>query len=141
MPDEPENDRQNEPEQDDWMIEPLEEQIEKGGCLRLYLFVAIVMNLLTGLFYFIFHDKIQAGPPKLPDWTIYLVGALSLLNAIFCFAVWKLKKFGVHGFIIVGLVGFALNLKLGLNVGMAIAGLLGPVIMVILVRPIWRHMD
>jgi hypothetical protein len=135
-----ENNQPNEPEQpDDQMMEPLEEQIEKGGCLRLYLIVAMILNGVNAAFIFLYHQRL-AEQTKIPEWQVYLIGALSILSVISCFAVWKLRKVGVHGFIIVGLAVFALNLHHGLNPGIAIFGLIGPVIMVLLVKPIWKYM-
>lgn len=136
---EEENEEQSENRPEYQMMEPLEEQIEKGGCLRLYLIVAMILNAVNAAFTFIYHQRL-AEQTKIPEWQVYLIGALSVVSVISCFAVWKLRKIGVHGFIIVGLAVFALNLHHGLNPGIAIFGLIGPVIMVLLVKPIWKYM-
>lgn len=62
--------------------------------------------------------------------------AFPIINSIFVFFIWRLKKMGVYGFIITGLIAFFPNCLF--NFFYAVAGLILIIIMVITILPSWN---
>jgi len=79
--------------------------------------------------------------PHAPDWTAPVMGVLALVNFGNAIAVWNYRKIGVYGFYALAALGFVLNLIVGVNPASAIFGALaGPIILGVLIKPIWRGM-
>ncbi|MDB5284316.1 MAG: hypothetical protein JWO06_3391 [Bacteroidota bacterium] len=114
---------------------------QRGGCLTAFLGVSIVLNLLTALFYIAFGATIASALPGLPGWVVYVLALIGVTNAGFGYATWMWKKIGVYGLVTTALLLFPFNLYAGSNPLFAVAGLIGPIILIALVKPLWEYFD
>lgn len=123
-------------------LTPEEEQIlfeskrNRGGCLSALLIVVIILNILGVFAIFAPTDSFTAT--NQPAFFKYLFPILSLINAGFGIAAWNWKKIGVYGFVASGLVAFIINMIFAFS-WFAFIGLLGPVLLIVLVRPVWAY--
>jgi uncharacterized membrane protein (DUF2068 family) len=117
----------------------MEEQ-KRGGCLTTFLVLMLIANPLTALYYLVAGDAVRQALPALPTWGIPVLAALGILNAVFAIGVWHWQRWGAYGFIASGLVAFLFNVSY-LGALPAVLGLIGPVILVLLVRPHWSVMQ
>ena len=113
----------------------------RGGCLSVFLIAVMIINPLTSLSYIVLAPRIAQALPYFPTWALPVLIGLGLANFIFAVAVWKWKKWGVYGFAAVSLVALAINLNLHVAGVFKYLGLLGPVVLIILVRPQWKRMS
>jgi hypothetical protein len=118
-------------------------QVKRSGCLTVFIIVLIVLYALGTLGSF-FAGPLLSG--LVPDYSIntsYSIfsGVLSLLNIIFLIGVWKYKKWGFYGFVAVSLLNIILSIFLtGSIITSLISGLIFPIILYFLIKPIWQHM-
>lgn len=117
-----------------------DQEEKRGGCLTTFLVLMIIFNSLTTIFYLVANENTLKLPQNVPSWTIYLFSIFGILNTVFAILVWKWKKIGVYGFILSALVIFGINMSNGVGFTSFI-GLLGPAILVLLVKPVWQHLD
>lgn len=111
----------------------------RGGCLITFLVLVIVANTVLAVVYFTQAALIASQLPRLSEGFVFALGAVGLLNVFLASLVWRWRRVGVYGFVSVSLLVFALNLYVGLPVLQAAAGLLGPLILILLVRGKWSH--
>ncbi len=118
------------------------QEIEKkrGGCLTAWLIFMLIANSLTALYYLV-SLAIGEGLPGIPQWAKYILAVGCILNIVFAVAILRWKRWGVYGFGFVSIVAFIFNLATGLPIFNPIAalGLVGIIVLVILVRPVWEY--
>lgn len=117
------------------------EPVKRGGCLSAMLILIMVVNPLTSIFYLFNTANYDPEYATVPVWAMYSLAVLGFLNAGFAWAVWNWKKIGVYGFLINVLAIFAVNLAIGVNPVMASLGFIGPALLIILVKPVWKHLE
>ena len=83
---------------------------KRGKLLSAYLIIIIAISV--SYLYFDISGVSRTFPfyEGLPDWMIYWDVASNFVGLIFCYAIWKMKKWGVIGFTILIVVGVILNL-------------------------------
>ena len=114
------------------------EEPVRGGCLTAFLIFMIIVNALTAILYIVQHEVIAKSFPALHPALIAVLTLATVVNIFLAIAVWKWKKWGVYGFVIVAIFAFAINMYVGVPVISAFIGLLGPIILALLVRPKWK---
>ena len=109
-----------------------------GGCLIALLIVMIVGNAVTTITYGL-ASLGQFDIPGMPGWVApaYLIATLVNLTALA--AIFNWQRWGVFVGLINPLLIFALNLYLGASPLFASFGLVGPGILLLLIRPLWKH--
>ena len=110
---------------------------ERGGCLTAFLIFMIIANAAAILLYLGMGEKI-ARASHLPSYTPAIMSLFGVLNLVFAIMIYKWKKAGVIGIVINSAVILILNLALGMGVR-SFGGVVGVVILVILVNPVWKH--
>lgn len=60
---------------------------KRGGCLTAFLILALVVNPLTALSYFVQGQTISRMLPNMPNWVIPVLGVLALVNFAFVVAI------------------------------------------------------
>ena len=113
----------------------------RGGCLTAFLVFALIANAFVSVFYV--NSLIQGtmnGQPLPPQWAIVLLTIGGAVNVASSIAVWKWKRWGVYSFFAMATVALGVNLAIGVPAFSLVMGLLGPVILALLIRPIWRYM-
>lgn len=113
---------------------------KRGGCLTAWLVFLILANLLIALLHLVSVAIARRPIPELPAWVMPLSVLAALANCVFAIGIWKWKRWGLYGFIGLSLIGFAVNL-MTTGFALAVPGLVGLVILVVLVRPVWRHLE
>ncbi len=113
---------------------------QRGGCLTALLVLMMIANPLVGLMYLVNGDAIQRAIHA-PGWAIPVLGGASLLNFASAVGVWRFKKWGVYGFLAMSAVALTVNLIVGIAPLQIMIGLIGPAILVALVRPLWSQFD
>ena len=118
--------------------DPTEVRPPLGGCLVGLLIVMIILNAWASAFYTIAAVK-NVSPPGQPPWIVPALLIAALVNVASLAAVFNWLRWGLYvAFTSAGLV-FLLNIYLGVNSVLAAIGLIGPVLLFVLVRPLWKH--
>lgn len=115
------------------------DQIRRGGCLTVFLLFMIATNALSAVSYLLRPEPALQQFPRLSKPLVLILVAGCLLNVLLAVLVWHWNRVGVHGFLAVSVLAFAVNLYIGLPVPFLAIGLIGPVILVLLVRSRWRR--
>jgi uncharacterized membrane protein (DUF2068 family) len=112
---------------------------QRGGCLTAFLIFMFIVNTLTAFYYLFFGDAVRSAMPLIPAWAIPVLAVACILNVVFAVGVWQWRRWGVYGFIVLAILIFVLNIT---YVGLlpSLLGLLGPVILVLLVRTRWGQL-
>lgn len=131
---------------------------KRGGCLTVFLVVVLVANLWGGFSTLFAGSTARDGfPPGLAR----MAGLLSLANCVFVVGIWKWKRWGVYGFVASVLVAAAINmvgfgvlealpageplafvlLIKAFQIALSLSGLVGLVILLVLIRPVWAQME
>lgn len=115
-------------------------QRNRGGCLTAMLILMMVANPIAAIFYIVAGDLVRRGMPEAPDWIVPVLALASIANLAFAVGTWMWKKWGVYGFCATAVLGFVVNLMAGMG-PRAFTGILGPVILFVLVRPLWDQFE
>lgn len=65
--------------------------------------------------------------------------ALHFVNVLFMLAIWFWQKVGVYGVLVLSVFAFGFNMYIGLPITNALFGLVGPIILVFLVKNKWQR--
>jgi len=99
----------------------MENEKKRHGCLTAWLLLMILANSLTALMY-VFGTAIVQG---MPGWTRFAFALLGVVNLACGIALYQWKKWGYWGFIGTSIIGFFINLMIGVGVLSSVAGLVG----------------
>ena len=113
----------------------------RGGCLTALLILMMIANPVAGLMYLLGGAMIRRQMPSMPAWAIPVLGVLCLVNLVFAVAVWKWKRWGVYALAAMAFLALVINLSIGVSPAKALPGLVGIVILIVLVRPVWGSME
>lgn len=116
-----------------------ENNLQRGGCLTVFLGFMVVANLLTAITYVTSGATLLEMNPDMPSWAIPVLIMGSLANVVFAIAVWFWQKWGVYGFGATSAVAFVINL-IALGIFPALFGLIGVGLLAYLIRDAWPHM-
>lgn len=113
---------------------------KRGGCLTAFLMFGLTSNPFIVLLYLLIAPAIQRDFRQVA-WLV----PVSILGATVSFflalAVWKWQKIGVFGYALSFIIGIIISLGGGLSIYSALLQLLGLVIFISLVRPVWKHFE
>lgn len=112
---------------------------ERGGCLTAFLVLMMIANPLVGLFYILGGDLLRRGMPDAPRWALPVLAVGAFVQFACAIGIWSWRRWGVYGSCAMALVALVVNFAIGLAPQSAIMGLLGPIILVLLVKPRWAH--
>ncbi|MDF2591521.1 MAG: hypothetical protein K0S75_987 [Clostridia bacterium] len=121
-----------------------DEKGKRSGCLAAFIIVLIIVYAMGALGSFLTGPIISGLMPEYATSTSYsiLSGVLSLINIIFLIGVWKYKKWGFFGFVGVSIINIIISIFLTNAILIPIiSGLIFPLILYLLIRPIWNHMS
>jgi len=113
---------------------------QRGGCLTALLVLMMIANPLVALMYLATGDAIKRTLHA-PDWAIPVLGVAALTNFVCAVGIWRFKKWGMFGAVAMAAVGLVVNFTIGIQPMQALMGLLGPVILIALVKPQWAQFD
>jgi hypothetical protein len=101
---------------------------QRHGCLTAWLLFAIAANTLIALYYVaaLLGAQLRVAVPL---WALLLLTAVGAMNIVCLVAIFRWKKWGFWGLLLIALGVFGLNLSLGLNPVTAVLGLAGPAVM------------
>lgn len=77
--------------------------------------------------------------PALPSWYFPLAGFMALADVLLLIAIWDFLKWGVYGLVLLSMLSFAFSVYLHFPLWSILPGLVGWVILVVLLWPVWRH--
>ncbi len=113
----------------------------RGGCLTALLTFVLVVNLFTGLYYSVFFAQAGLiGGTGIRPWVIPLLIVASFANVLFAVAMWRLKRWGLYGYVVSVVVAFAANYVQSPTTGI-LALVVSLSLLAIAVRPAWRYMS
>ena len=95
---------------------------ERHGCVSAWLIFALVINSIVALLYLYFVNK-PVRIPKFSIPTLYSFIILLILNIIFIAKMLKWKKAGFYGLSITTIIGFLINITIGLPLTPCVIGL------------------
>ncbi len=124
---------------DSGLVGENEESLEmgRGGCLTTFLVFMIFANAATVATYLLIPEIVRQVSPDASEVWSYVLSGGGLLNVVFAICTWFWKKIGVFGFLITALLAFAINIYLGIAIASAIFGLIGPFVLIFLVKSRW----
>lgn len=111
----------------------------RGGCLTWFLVVIMAVNPITALVYFMGSDFIRQAIPTAPPWALPTLGVMCVANTVFALGVWNWWRWGVIGFCAMAAVALVINFTIGVPAQQSLMGLGGPIMLVMLVRPLWPY--
>ncbi len=94
-------------------------------------------TLVVSITYLFFNSFITKALPNISTSIIYVLGALSVIQLISIYFIFKWKKIGFYGVLGPAAISFVINV-LYLGFSSAIRGLLGLMILYLLVRNKWN---
>lgn len=118
----------------------LEERPPRGGCLTALLAVMIAGNvLMTGIYTVMLLS--HAGLPGGRAWLGPLLLFVGTVNVVSLVAIWMWQRWGFY--VVAASAGsiFIMNIGLGANLFMALAGMIGPALIFMLMKPMWKHFE
>lgn len=118
-----------------------ETQKKKGGCLTALLVFLIVVYALGALGSFVASPFLQGTIPGYTPGYGIVSGILNILNIVFLISVWRFKKWGFYGYIAVTVIGIIIDLYRGGGIASALMALIFPIILFLLIRPVWSNME
>ena len=113
---------------------------QRGGCLTAMLVLMMIANPLVALLYLLSGDAISRALHA-PSWAVPLLGILSITNFFCALGIWRFKKWGVYGALAMAALGLVINFTIGVSPGQSLMGLIGPGLLVVLVKPRWESFD
>jgi hypothetical protein len=118
----------------------VEAEKSRGGCLVVFLIVMMVANAAVALIYAL---ALLRGPETLavPTWALLLFMALGVVNFVAAIAIWRWRRLGVYTFCALAPVVFLVNIAIHAAPLAALAGFLGPLILILLVWRKWPQMQ
>src|SRR5688500_20341036 len=69
----------------------------RHGCLTAWLILMILANALTAVTTPLFAASIRQAIPGFPEWVVWPIVLLAVLNVVFAVALFKWKKWGFLG--------------------------------------------
>lgn len=82
---------------------------KRHGCLTAYLLLMIFLFVIGAATYFFARESVVQNNPEIPPTLHPVFGVLNLLMAGCIVALWKWRKWGFWGFVVLGIAGGALN--------------------------------
>lgn len=119
-------------------------QVKRSGCLTAFIIILIVLYALGALGSLMMGPLIEGLLPEYEANTGNPIfnALLAVLSIVFLIGVWKYKKWGFYGFVAVSVISIILNIATTGSVLVSIfSGLIFPVILYFLLRPIWNHLS
>ena len=98
---------------------------QRHGCLTALLLAFIIMNALGALMNLFGGAMIRQTFPDAPGWALPVLGIAGILNLVCLIALFEWKKWGFYGAVALAILGFVVNLVVGLNILQALLGLVG----------------
>ena len=111
---------------------------KRGGCLTAWLILILIANLWIANNHFISLRPDSLLP--IPQWVIFILMVGSILNIVFAVAILRWKRWGVYGFGVIAIVLFIIDLTTGRPLYIAPLGLVGIIVLLILLRPVWKYL-
>ena len=115
--------------------------MERGGCLSLFLLAMMTANavLIVTLAMRVSSSHAPADA-YFHNWALVALSGASALVLAASVALWRFKRWGLYLAWAVAPLAFLVNLSVGVHTPMAVMGLLCPIILTVLVMPLWKHM-
>ena len=98
----------------------------------------MIANPLIALVYVGAHDFVKKGAPHAPDWAFSVLAVLAGVNLVAAIGMWNWNKWGVVLTLALSLVAFFVNMVIGVPMQNTLMGFGGPLIIIVLVKPLWR---
>jgi hypothetical protein len=98
----------------------------------------LVVNPLAGLVYFAGSEAIK-HVTRGHDWAPPVLGIMCFVNVACAVGVWRFKRWGVYGFVAMAGVALVINIMLGIGPAQLVGALIGPALLIALVRPNWSQ--
>lgn len=99
---------------------------QRHGCVTAWLILMIIANSLSGAAYLFMGDTISqniSGGITTP--ILLLLAGMCILNVVLAVMLFQWKKWAFWAFIGTSLVGFIINMSMGLGLGSALFGFVG----------------
>jgi hypothetical protein len=109
-----------------------------GGCLVVLLIVMLIINAWMMVIYLLMAlGKIDAS--GLSPWVVPALVVSGLVNIVSLAAILHWLRWGVYLLVTTAVLISISNIFLGSNAVIVVSGLIGPGVLLLLVRPLWKH--
>jgi len=105
--------------------------------LTIWLVLMLIANIYAALTYLLLNSSIASAYPNVSSRIFYIFSLLGLANLVFVIFLFRWKRWAFYAFCGTTLVGFIMNLAIGLGIAAAIFGLIGPMILYAIMSPQW----
>ena len=118
--------------------------------LTVWLIIMLIFGILSIILNFVFIALINIQPQSeiitelantVPQWSIYLSAASTVLNIIFVISLFKWKKWALYGFIGLWIVSTIIEIVIGINVFILFSSIIGLIILIIAIKPNWKYFE
>ena len=109
-----------------------------GGCLVILLVVMLIINAWMMVIYILMaFGRIDAS--GLSPWVVPALIVSGLVNLVSLAAIFHWLRWGVYLLVTTAALISVSNIVMGSSMIIAGSGLIGPGVLLLLVRPLWRH--
>ena len=109
-----------------------------GGCLVIFMVVMIIMNAWMMVIYILMAFG-RIPTTGMYPWAVPALIATSLINLVSLAAIFHWLRWGVYLLVTTAVIIFISNVFLSSSVLITVSGLIGPGLLLLLVRPVWKH--
>ena len=115
-------------------------QHKRSILLTILLVLMLIVDPIAAFRIFFIGASVGHSLPTMPEWITPVRGLLCIANFVCALAVWKWKKWGIFGLAASGIIALIFNILYN-SISDILLGLLGTVLLVLLVRPVWNQME
>lgn len=115
-----------------------EEKKKHGKLLAIWLILIFISNIGVVFTYLLLNSGVTALYPNAPSGIFYIYGILGLANLVFLVFLFRWKKWSFWAYCASAGIAFILNLIIGIGIGTALSGLIGPIVLYLVLRPKWE---
>jgi hypothetical protein len=102
---------------------------KRHGCLTAYLVFMMIVNTLACLSYLLMGGRMLAQYPSAPPGIAYVLAIGCAINVTIALLLFWWQKWAFYVFCAMAVIVLGLNIWIGINPVMALAGLVGPVVL------------
>jgi hypothetical protein len=114
----------------------------RSGCLTAWLVIMFIGVIPALLIMFITPQETMQKCCNIPGWYKYFMLVTSTVYMLSIAGIWMWKRWGFYGVIAIFFINYSTAFLIGINLTRgAIRDLIGPIILYILLRPVWKHLE
>ena len=113
----------------------------RGPLLTIWLAILLISNLATAFILTFMSTGIASEFPDIAPWIFQIYGLLALANFLFVIFLFMWKRWAFFAYCAAAVIGFVLNLYIGIAPSQAVLGILGPLVLYLIMKSRWASFE